>query len=168
MHFSSYCPARAPKLLAGSIAAFALMLGAAVPSKADDDIKTYSKAGSFADIKADVTNAVINRGLKIDYNGNIAAMLERTGADVGSTKPVYKAAEFLTFCSAKLSRAMMEANAHNMGTCPYVVFLYETVAKPGEVTVGYRRPGSRGDDASKKALADVEALLEDIVKEVTK
>jgi hypothetical protein len=63
---------------------------------------------------------------------------------------------------------MMEADPMNLGSCPYVMFLYESAAKPGEVTVGYRLPGSRGDDASKKALAEVETLLDGIAKEVVK
>mgnify|MGYP001206651677 CR=1 FL=1 len=152
---------------AGSLLAVAAMLGAVTSTSLADEIKSYAKAGSYADVKLDLTNAIINQGLKIDYTGDIGGMLSRTGADVGSTKPVYKSAEFMTFCSARLSRAMMEADAQNMGACPYVVFIYETAAKPGEVVVGYRRPGSRGDDASKKALAEVDALLDTIVKDAT-
>ena len=70
-------------------------------------------------------------------------MLERTGADVGSTKKIYANAEFFMFCSAKLSRAMIEADPANVGYCPYVVFLYEAAEKPGEIVVGYRRPQPR-------------------------
>lgn len=164
---STVFPARMPTVLAGCLSA-ALLLVATSPSSADDSIKTFTKSGSFADAKTDLTNAVINAGLKIDYTGDIGGMLQRTGADVGSTQPVYKSAEFITFCSARLSRAMMEADPLNMGSCPYVVFLYEAAAKPGEVVVGYRKPGSRGSEASKKALAEVEKLLDDIVKDAVK
>ncbi|MEW5965063.1 MAG: DUF302 domain-containing protein [Pseudomonadota bacterium] len=159
---------RSAGLLSVAVLGLASALAMTAPSRADDSIKTFSKKGAFADVKTDLTETIVNRGLKIDYNGNIGAMLERTGADVGSTKPVYKGAEFFTFCSAKLSRVMMEADPMNLGSCPYVMFIYESVAKPGEVTVGYRVPGSRGDDASKKSLAEVEALLDGIAKEVVK
>ena len=95
-------------------------------------------------------------------------MLERTGADVGSSKPVYRQAEYFTFCSAKLSRSMMEADPANIGFCPYVVFIYETAAAPGTISVGYRRPPAQGSDASRAALADIDALLDGIVKEAVK
>lgn len=159
---------RSAALLSAAALALAAALAVTAPAYADDSIKSYSKKGSFADVKTDLTETIVNRGLKIDYNGNIGAMLERTGADVGSTKAVYKGAEFFTFCSAKLSRTMMEADPMNLGSCPYVMFIYESAAKPGEVTVGYRLPGARGDDASKKSLAEVEALLDGIAKEAVK
>lgn len=149
------------------------MAGAAVLSDAnivvaDKATTTFSAKKSFEDAKFDLTNAITDKGLTIDTTGHIASMLERTGADVGSTKPIYKAAEYVTFCSAKLSRQMMEADAGNMGLCPYVMFLYETVAKPGEVTVGYRRLPDDGSDASKAAFKAINALLEGLAKEAAK
>jgi hypothetical protein len=133
-----------------------------------EEVRSYSKQAAFDDVKFELTNSIINRGLKVDYTGEIGKMLERTGADIGATKPLYKQAEFVTFCSAKLSRAMMEADPRNVGYCPYVIFMYEAVAKPGEIVVGYRRPMSSGSDASKKALADIDTLLDGIVKDAVK
>ena len=133
------------------------------------DIRSYTKTAPFEDVKFELTNAIINRGLVIDYIGQIGKMVERTGADVGSTKPLYAQAEFLTFCSAKLSRAMMEAELSNVGFCPYVVFIYEAAGKPGETVVGYRRPWvASSSEASKKALADIDALLDGIAKDAVK
>ena len=60
---------------------------------------------------------------------------------------------------------MMEADAHNIGFCPFVVFLYETADKPGETVAGYRRPTPRGDEASMQILAEIDALLDAIVKD---
>jgi hypothetical protein len=135
---------------------------------AAEEIRTYTRRAAYDDVKFELTNAVIGRGLTIDYTGHIGRMLERTGADVGSSKPLYRAAEFLTFCSAKLSRAMMEADLANVGFCPYVVFLYEAADKPGEIVVGYRRPQPSGNEASRKALAEIDALLDGIVKDAVK
>lgn len=146
--------------------ACALIAGTLVASA--DPLKTYSKKGSFDDVKADVSDAIIAKGLTVDYRGNIGAMLDRTGKDVGSDKKIYKSAEYVTFCSAVLSRAMMEADAGNMGYCPYVVFYYESVDKPGEVVVGYRRPGEGKTDASTAALKNIDDLLDGIVKSATK
>ena len=131
-------------------------------------LKLYSKSASYDDVKFELQNAIIGRGLNVDFNGQLSKMLERTGADVGSSKPVYRQAEYFTFCSAKLSRSMMEADPANIGFCPYVVFIYETAAAPGTISVGYRRPPAQGSDASRAALADIDALLDGIVKEAVK
>ena len=139
------------------------------PSLAQElGLKVYSKKGSFEDVKFELQNAIVERGLVVDFNGNIGRMLERTGADVGSTLPIYKHAEYFTFCSAKLSRATMEAEAANVGYCPYVVFIYETAAAPGTIHIGYRSPPLHGSDASKGALAEVERLLDALAKEAVK
>lgn len=156
------------KLLAIAAGALALTAAMVAPAAADD-MRLFEKQGAFADVKSDLANAIVNRGLVNDYTGNIGGMLARTGADVGSTKPIYKSAEYLTFCSAKLSRAMMEADPTNMGFCPFVVFAYEPADKPGTVVVGYRVPSSaKGSDATKKVLVEVEKVLEGIAKEATK
>lgn len=133
-----------------------------------DDIKTAVSKSSFEDVKFELNNAIVNRGLVIDYTGRLADMLARTGKDVGSEKQIYRHAEYVTFCSAKLSRAMMEADPANIAMCPYVIFFYETAAKPGEVVVGYRRPVLRGNDKSKAALKEVDALLAGILKDAAK
>jgi len=132
------------------------------------ELKTYGKKGSYEDVKFELNDAIIRRGLAIDYTGHINKMLERTGADVGSTKHVYANAEFFLFCSAKLSRDMIEADPANLGYCPYVVFLYEAADKPGEIVIGYRRPLAKGDAASQKALAAIDTLLDAIVRDAVK
>ena len=102
--------------------------------------------------------------------GNIAAMLGRTAVELGATETVYNRAEFIAFCSSRYSRAMMEADATNIAFCPFVVFAFETKAKPGEIVVGYRRPvvpASQGA-AAHKAAADVDALLAKIVGDTVK
>lgn len=132
------------------------------------EVRTYTKQAPYEDVKFELTNAIVGQGLAIDQTGAIGRMLERTGPDVGSTKPLYAHAEFITFCSAKYSRRMMEADPNNIGFCPYVIFIYEAAAKPGETVVGYRRPAIIGSEASKQSLADIDALLDGIVKEATK
>jgi Domain of unknown function DUF302 len=151
----------------GALTIAALLTVCARPALAQD-LKTYGKKGSYEDVKFELNDAIIRRGLAIDYTGHINKMLERTGADVGSTKKIYANAEFFMFCSAKLSRDMIEADPTNVGYCPYVVFLYEAAEKPGEIVVGYRRPQPNGDAASKKALTAIDALLDGIVKDAVK
>ncbi|RTL67904.1 MAG: DUF302 domain-containing protein [Hyphomicrobiales bacterium] len=131
------------------------------------ELRTYTKAAAFDDVKFELNNAIIAKGLVVEATGAIGAMLARTGADVGSTKPIYKNAEYMTFCSAIYSRRMMEADPGNVGYCPYVVFIYEREDKPGEIVVGFRRPPQTGSEASRKAFADIDKLLDDIVREAT-
>jgi hypothetical protein len=145
------------------LAAFCLTsLGAAA-----QPVVTYSKAGvKFEDVRDNARAAIENRGLVIDYQAQIGKMLARTGADVGSTKPLYADAQTLQFCSAKLSRKTMEAYLGNVVMCPYSIVVYATAAKPDEVFVAYRRlmsPG--GGPASRTALNEVEALLDAIARE---
>src|SRR5262245_65781883 len=103
----------------------ALMLGglllAATSNVFAQDLKTYSKKGGYEDVKFELNDAIIRRGLAIDYTGHINKMLERTGADVGSTKRVYNKAEFFMFSSEKLYRHMIHANPDNSGYGPYGV-----------------------------------------------
>lgn len=163
----TYLPAAVRRALHCLTIAGLVSFGPAVAPALADPLKTVSVKGAYEDIRADLQNAIVNQGLKIDYNGKIGEMLKRTGADVGSTKDVYANAEYFTFCSSKLSRAMMEVDANNVGMCPYMMFAYEKADKPGEVTIGYRSLAARGDEASQKALATINALLDTILKEAS-
>jgi uncharacterized protein (DUF302 family) len=143
----------------------ALITAAAVVQPvAAQDLKTATKKGSFDDVKFELSNAIIERGLRVDFSGSISQMLERTGADVGSTKPIYKHAEFMSFCSSKLSRQMMEADAANVAFCPYIVFIYEATAAPGEIVVGYRPFPQPANETSRAALSEIDKLLSGIIK----
>lgn len=153
------------RMFSAAVALLALLATAA----AARELKVYRKAGgSFDDVKFDLESAITNRGLVADFTGNVGAMLERTGKDVGSTTNVYSRAQYISFCSAKLSRDMMEADAANAGFCPYIVFIYETVEKPGEIVVGYRRMPSSGNPRSVKAFDAINALIDGIAKEAVK
>jgi uncharacterized protein (DUF302 family) len=144
----------------------AMMIGAA-PALAQDR-QSYTKKGTFDDVRFELSNAIVAKGLVVDFNGKVGEMLARTGADVGSTKPVYKKAEYFTFCSAKLSRAMMEAEPANVALCPYVMFIYETAAKPGEITVGYRKLPASASAAGKAAISEINALLDGLARAAIK
>lgn len=131
------------------------------------DLKTYTTKGAFNDVTEDVENAILNRGYVIDYHGFVSNMLKRTGKDIGSTKAIYKDAEFYSFCSAKLTRTAVEANPRNIGFCPYVVVVYALASSPDKVNVGYRRLSLTSSGASKTALAAVDKVLDAIAREAT-
>lgn len=133
----------------------------ATPASAQEDVTSFTTTSTYADVAADLEDAIINRGYVVDYHGLIGDMLKRTAADVGSDVQLYKDAEFFQFCSAVMSRATMEADIANIAYCPYVLFVYEAAATPGTVTVGFRRmPDGPARD-------EVNALLEEIAQEAT-
>ena len=81
--------------------------------------------GSFEDATFAVESAIVDKGLVIDSVSHVGAMLNRTGADVGSEKTLFKAADVFLFCSAVVSREVMEADPMNIMHCPYGVFVAE-------------------------------------------
>lgn len=134
-------------------------------SQAADTFKTYIKQGDYDDVRFELTEAIVARGLKLDLNGHVADMLKRTGTDLGDSTPIYKQGEYFLFCSAKLSRDIMKADPAFIGFCPFTLFLYETSAKPGEIVVGYRRFPEEKNEAASNALGAVDALLDGIARQ---
>ena len=132
------------------------------------DVRTRSLAGVYDDVKFELTNAVIAKGLAIETEGNVARMLDRTAADVGATRTIYRNAGYIAFCSARYSRMIMEADPAGVGFCPFTIFLYETSEKPGEIVAGYRRFGAARSPALARAFAEVEALLDAILADALK
>jgi hypothetical protein len=150
------------KLAAATATALLLPLMAA----AEGHVVTHAVEGAFDDVRLDVETAIVNRGLVVDYEAFVGEMLARTAADVGAERQVFTRAESFQFCSAVLSRRMMEADPANLGFCPHIVFAFEVPDAPGTVHVGYRRlPEDAGSDESRAALAAVNALLDEIVRE---
>lgn len=150
------------KIVVASFLAVVLATGLSLGgASAHEPVSIRSVEAAFEDVIADLEDAVVNRGYVVDYRGQVGEMLKRTASDVGAQKMLYRKAEFIQFCSAVLSREMMEADIGNIAFCPYILFAYETEAKPGEVVVGFRElPGGRGRDK-------VNMLLDEIVREVT-
>ncbi|WP_319546670.1 DUF302 domain-containing protein [Ruegeria conchae] len=113
--------------------------------------------GSFDDATFAVESAIVDRGLVIDHVSHVGEMLSRTGADVGSSTEIFKAADVFLFCSAVLSREVMEADPMNIVHCPYNIF----VADQGDgVMIGYR-------DYPDGSMQKVEDFLGEIVAEAT-
>lgn len=128
-------------------------------------VVTYSRKAKFEDVRDDLKIAIESKGLVIDYQSFINKMIERTGADVGSTRKIYADAQSFVFCSAALSRKTMEADPANVAMCPYAITVYATAQAPDRVVVAYRRPWRPdGSAASKAALKEVEALLDGIAR----
>lgn len=131
------------------------------------DVTTYHSKAPFDEVRQNLADAIINRGYVIDYQAHIGKMLARTASDVGATQALFPKgrANAMQFCSAVLSRNMMQADVMNIAYCPYVLFVFQKRSNDPTVTVGFRRLPERGSAKSKAALAKVNKLLNDIARE---
>jgi len=120
---------------------------------AAEDAFVYPFDGTFDDATFAVENAIIDQGLVIDYVSHVGEMLNRTGADVGSDAIIFRNADIFLFCSALISRQVMEADPMNITYCPYGIFVMEN----GEgVFVGHK-------DYPDGSMQAVEDLMQQIV-----
>ena len=150
-----------------SVFALTLLFAVGTAEAGWSPFKTYSLQGSFADVKADVTDAIINQGLVVDFEADVGEMLQRTSKDVGATKKVYQNAVMLMFCSAKYTREAVEADSNSIMFCPYSIMVFELADAPGTIHVGYRPPKAGGSLDSRKALMAIEMLLDTIARNAT-
>lgn len=120
--------------------------------------------GSFQDVRDSLVFAINGQGLVVNAVSHVGEMLERTGKDLGFANKVYEHAEGLEFCSAVLSRKMMEVDPDNIVFCPYTIYIYERLDRPGTVYLAYRRPLA---DQGKQTpvLQEVEKLYQTIIAE---
>jgi len=138
------------------VLAAALALGAT--AAVADDMVTYTTSESFDDVAFGIESAIVGAGLVVDHVSHVGEMLERTRADVGSDKVLFTVADVYSFCSATVSRQVMEADPMNIVFCPYDIFVAELADAPGEVIVGYRQ-------FPEGPMQQVQQLLDGIVKE---
>lgn len=130
----------------------------AITARADAWMVRKKVDASFEDTREAITLAIENRGLVINYISHIGDMLDRTGADIGASRKVFAQAEIIEFCSARLSRQMMEIDPHNIVLCPFAISIYTLPGEPQATWVAYRRPGGQ-------AAPLVEPLLQAITAE---
>jgi len=116
------------------------------------EVITTPFSGSFDDATFAVESAIVGQGLVIDHVSHVGEMLDRTGADVGSSKKIFEAADIFLFCSAKISRQVMEADPMNIGYCPYGIFVAEDESG---VQIGYRTYPDGPMDAVEDLLAGI-------------
>lgn len=126
------------------------------PTSVNDKI-TYVTNDSFDDVIFGLENAILDQGLIINGISHVGEMLERTKSAVGSDVTLFLNADVYSFCSAALSRKMMEIDPMNILFCPYDIFVVQSPQNPDETMIGYRTfpPG---------AMQQVQSLLDTIVK----
>lgn len=138
-----------------TILAAGLALCASLAMAEENGVVTYSTDQSFEDVTFGLENAILDEGLVIDATSHTGEMLERTKGDVGSDVTIFTAADVYSFCSAALSRKVMEVNPMNVRFCPYDIFVAQ---QPGQqVMIGYRT-------FPEGEMQEVQALLDQIAR----
>jgi len=114
--------------------------------------------GSFDDATFAIESAIVDAGLVIDYVSHVGDMLARTRSDVGGSD-LFDAAQTFLFCSAVVSRRVMEADPMNIVHCPYGIFV---ASGPGGVVIGHRDypdgPMDAVEDLLKRLVAEAAAF----------
>lgn len=119
---------------------------------------TYDTDQSFEDVVFGLKSAILGEGLVIDSVSHTGAMLERTRAVTDSETVLFEQADIFSFCSASVSRQVMEADPMNIAFCPYDIFVFVRPDAPGTTTIGYRSFPAGSMDP-------VTALLDGIARE---
>ncbi|HUS52421.1 MAG TPA: DUF302 domain-containing protein [Thermohalobaculum sp.] len=141
-----------------AVALFAAAIPATGAIAQSGGVTTYPVQAEFDDLTFGVETAIVGRGYVVDHISHVGEMLNRTAGDVGAAVQIYSQADIYLFCSAVLSRKMMEVDTNNLAHCPYSVFVYELANLPGTIHVGYRH-------MPEGAMQEVQELLDAIVKE---
>ncbi|TVP71399.1 MAG: DUF302 domain-containing protein [Rhodobacteraceae bacterium] len=143
------------KLIGSAIAAM-ILAGPVVA----DGFFTVDIDAEFQDVVMDVEDAITNQGLVIDSISYVGQMLARTGPDLDADVELFKDAQIFSFCSATLSREVMEAKLRNLQFCPYNVYVYQSAEEGAPVVVGYR-------EFNEPTMRPVNYLLQQIVAAAT-
>jgi uncharacterized protein (DUF302 family) len=146
-------------------ALLACLIWPAVTLGQTESVVEVTANGSWDDVKQQLVLAIENHGLVVNHESKVGEMLERTGKDLGAARQIYVRAEVLEFCSAALSRQVMEADPRMLALCPYGIGIYTLAGESDKVHLVYRRPRLDDSAPAAPALRRVDQLLHDIVQE---
>jgi uncharacterized protein (DUF302 family) len=94
----------------------------------------YTRDSAFSDVMDGLKMAIQERGMYINNVMNMGEMLERTGQDLGLGASPFGQAESIEFCSAVLSREMIQEDPARMVNCPFIISVY---ILPGDADTTY-------------------------------
>lgn len=129
----------------------------------EDTYGTQSSQAAFEEVMENLRGAILERGLFINNEMHLGAMLERTGKDLGLEGQVYLRAESLEICSATLSRRMVEEDPRRIVNCPFIISVYVLASEPDRTVVAYRLPTPK-EISQSKVMAEVAAMLKGITE----
>lgn len=140
-------------------------LAFAEDSRCKEPVVIYSVNADYDEIWKGLEIALNDRGLTVSSVSHVGEMLERTGKELGRTKKIFGKANVMEFCSAVISRDMLEKNPHFLAFCPYQIMVYTLPDDEKKVYLSYRRLIWK-DDSGKDVLDPVEKLIEDLINDV--
>lgn len=105
---------------------------------AAQNITSVTVPETVEDMEFAVESAILDMGLAIDFVSYTGDMLSRTMADVGSDVEIFSGATLYNFCSATVSRQVLEADPANVAYCPYTIFVYSLPESPNETIIGHQ------------------------------
>jgi uncharacterized protein (DUF302 family) len=123
-----------------------------------DTVITHVTTDAYEDVTFAIESAIVSQGLVIDMISHTGDMLARTRGDIENATELFVSADIFVFCSASISRQVMEADINNFQYCPYGIHVYELPETAGHVNVSYT-------ERSTPSMAPVNALLGTIVAE---
>lgn len=134
-------------------------------NRSREPVVIYSVYADYDEAWKGLEIALNDRGLTVSSISHVGDMLERTGKELGRTKKIFGRANVMEFCSAVVSRDMMERNPHFLAFCPYQIMVYTLPDDEKKVYLSYRRLIWK-DDSGKDVLEPVEKLTKDIINDV--
>lgn len=132
-----------------------------------EPVVIYSVMGEYDEVWEDLEMTLNERGLVISSVSHVGEMIDRTGKALGRTRKVFAKANVMEFCSAIVSRNMLEQNPHLIAFCPYQIMVYTLPGDEKKVYLSYRRP-LWPEEADRRVLDAVEDLLTGIIEDLVK
>jgi len=126
-------------------------------------ISTTIIKSDFKNVRNNILDSIEEKALNVANIYHASKMLNRTKGVFNFGKNIYKDAEIIEFCSAKISHEMAGANHLNILLCPFKIAIYTLNSDPGNTYVVYSVPDPI-DQKSKKSIEKVTTLIRSIVE----
>lgn len=141
-----------------ALLAIVLLLAGIAASHADTIRHQAITPGRYADAREALVDAIESEGLVPAPPSRFGDMLTRTGPALEQSTPVYRDAEVLHFCSARIAWALARENPLNVAQCPLSMAIYTLPAEADTVHLAWREahgnsPGSRAANALLERIA---------------
>jgi len=130
---------------------------------AESFVKTTLVEGQYEEVLSAVKDVIKGRGINIAHTLPAGDMLGRTGISFNIQKSIYKSAETIEFCSAKISHQLAQADPENIVLCPFTISVYVLNSDPEHVRLTTRLPFVSSGSAD--AVENMRKLVDGIIQE---
>lgn len=127
-------------------------------------LNTIIIQAKYQDVRDDILDSVRGKGINIAGVFHASKMLNNTKGVFNFRRNVYKNAEIIEFCSARISHEISRANPLNILLCPFKIAVFNLEKNPDNIHVVYALPETT-DKKSKKAIRKIEGLIRSIIED---